>query len=399
MKKKWILIIIFILLIIVVSFFIIKKAIWNYKVAHATKVVELSTNQLTVYQNNIKLSNIIKKINGKLTTNPKIDTTKIGRQEIIFNYTTDEGYPVQHKVEIEIVDVTPPLIFASKSKTIYTNFDGNLSKELFCGDNYDPNPKCYIEGEYDTKTKGEYNLKFVGIDSSNNKSENNFKLIVKEPVKNNTQEKENYRLFKTIKKEYAGENRKFGIDISHWQGDIDFDKVKDAGVEFVYIRVGRGNGVGKEYVEDTKFKQNIEGFNKVGIPVGIYFYSNANGKKDAKKEVKWIIDKIRKYKVDLEIVFDWENWDYFQEYNLSFYSLKEMAKEFNNEVKKEGYVGMLYSSKSYLENIWGEVNYPVWLAHYTNQTNYQGKYIVWQLCENGKVDGIEGKVDINIRYQ
>ena len=76
-----------------------------------------------------------------------------------------------------------------------------------------------------------------------------------------------------------------------------------------------------------------------------------------------------------------------------------MAKEFNNEVKKEGYVGMLYSSKSYLENIWGEVNYPVWLAHYTNQTNYQGKYIVWQLCENGKVDGIEGKVDINIRYQ
>ena len=75
-----------------------------------------------------------------------------------------------------------------------------------------------------------------------------------------------------------------------------------------------------------------------------------------------------------------------------------MATSFLDTLKDAGYEGMLYSSKTYLENIWFDTSYPVWLAHYTKNTNYSGKYEYWQLCSNGKVDGIDADVDINIRY-
>ena len=137
-----------------------------------------------------------------------------------------------------------------------------------------------------------------------------------------------------------------------------------------------------------------------GIPVGIYFYSHANSRKDAINEAKWIMNKIRNYNVSLEIVFDWENWDSFQEYNLSFYKLTDAANAFVKKVEKNGYKGMVYSSKNYLENIWLKLDSRIWLAHYTNETNYQGKYRVWQICNDGIVDGIsDNQVDINIRYK
>ena len=398
MKKK--IIIIVILLIIVVSlFFIVKKIIWNYKVAHAEKIVELVRNDVYVYDN-VRIKRLIKNINGTLTTNPKIDTSKVGKQMVSFNYTTDEGYPVSYEVEIEVVDVTPPMISYQKSKTIYTGYDGDLAKSLFCGDNYDPNPKCTIEGEYDVNTPGTYDLKFVGEDSSGNKAANAFTLTVKNKPKSTGGGGGNYSYtdFNEVKELYNQPNIKFGIDVSHWQGDIEFQKVKDAGIEFVYIRVGRGDGIGNDYVLDDKFEQNIKGFNKVGIPVGVYFYSNANSKKDAIKEAKWIMKQIKKYKVDLEIVFDWENWNDFQEYDLSFHDLNEAKEAFQKTVEEKGYKGMNYSSKSYLESIWTN-NANVWLAHYTKYTNYSGSYKVWQICDDGKVDGIDGYVDLDLRYE
>ena len=268
------------------------------------------------------------------------------------------------------------------------------------------------KGNYDLNTVGEYKLTYKGIDSSNNEVSKDFTLYVKPKTtggstNNNTTRSKTY--FTDIVKNYKTENTKIGLDVSHWQGNINFQKVKDAGVEFVYIRIGRGNGIGKEFVMDSKFKQNIEGFNSVGIPVGLYFYTYAASKKDAIKEAKWIVENIKDYKVDLEIAFDWENWSFYREFNLSFYELTEVAKAFNKELAKHDYQGMLYSSKNYLENMWFEVDfpekvwlptkYPVWLAHYTKQTSYQGKYKVWQICDNGVVDGIpDNQVDINIMY-
>lgn len=398
MKK---IIILFIIIIILVLGGIFGyKAYINYKIEHAEKIVILQKDKIDVFEN-IKLKDLIKEINGELEENPKIKTTKIGKYKLKFKYyIPEEKITVPYEIEYEVVDSIPPIISMINSKTV-TVGTKEIESSLFCGDNYDSTPNCFIEGNYDLNTVGEYKLTYKGIDSSNNEVKKDFTLYVKPKTtsssNNNTTRSNTY--FTDIVKNYKTENTKIGLDVSHWQGNINFQKVKDAGVEFVYIRIGRGNGIGKEFVMDSKFKQNIEGFNSVGIPVGLYFYTYAASKQDAIKEAKWIVENIKDYKVDLEIAFDWENWSFYRDFNLSFYELTEVAKAFNKELAKHNYQGMLYSSKNYLENMWFEVDFPVWLAHYTKQTSYQGKYKVWQICDNGVVDGIpDNQVDINIMY-
>lgn len=401
MKKKLLIIIPTILTLLVIAFFIGRKLYMDYRIAHAIKIVVLSTDKVEVYRDNLKVSNFIKEINGTLITNPKVKTKELGKQEITFRYLNEENLKVNYTIEIEVVDTTPPFIFQGSSKTIYTDYDGELAKDLFCGDIYDTNPECIITGDYDTTTPGTYNLTFTGTDSSGNSSSHDFTLIVKNRPKSTYSSNQSYDYLELdeVIRNYKTMDNQIGIDVSHWQGDIDFQRVKDAGIEFVYIRVGRGDGIGEGYVLDTKFEQNIKGFNEVGIPVGVYFYSYANSKEDAIKEAKWMIKQIKNYKVDLEVVFDWENWSFFQEFDQSFYSLSEMASAYIKTLENSGYEGMLYSSKSYLENVWQPHTYKTWMAHYTTQSNYSGSYKVWQLCEDGHVPGIEGYVDLDIRYK
>ena len=397
--KKIIILFIIIIILVLGGIFGYKTYI-NYKIEHAEKIVILQKDKIDVFEN-IKLKDLIKEINGELEENPKIKTTKIGKYKLKFKYyIPEEKITVPYEIEYEVVDSIPPIISMINSKTV-TVGTKEIESSLFCGDNYDSTPNCFIEGNYDLNTVGEYKLTYKGIDSSNNEVKKDFTLYVKPKTtsssNNNTTRSNTY--FTDIVKNYKTENTKIGLDVSHWQGNINFQKVKDAGVEFVYIRIGRGNGIGKEFVMDSKFKQNIEGFNSVGIPVGLYFYTYAASKQDAIKEAKWIVENIKDYKVDLEIAFDWENWSFYRDFNLSFYELTEVAKAFNKELAKHNYQGMLYSSKNYLENMWFEVDFPVWLAHYTKQTSYQGKYKVWQICDNGVVDGIpDNQVDINIMY-
>ena len=399
MKK---IIILFIILIILVLGGIFGyKAYINYKIENVEKIVVLHKDKIDVFEN-IKLKDLIKEINGELEENPKIKTTKTGKYKLKFKYyIPEEKITVPYEIEYEVVDSIPPIISMINSKTVTVGTE-EIESSLFCGDNYDSKPNCFIDGNYDLNTVGEYKLTYKGIDSSNNEVSKDFTLYVKPKTTSGGSTTKTPVVttdFNDIVKNYKNENTKIGLDVSHWQGNIDFQKVKDAGVEFVYIRIGRGNGIGKEFVMDSKFKQNIEGFNKVGIPVGLYFYTYAASKKDAIKEAKWIVENIKDYKVDLEIAFDWENWSFYRDFNLSFYELTEVAKAFNKELNKHNYQGMLYSSKNYLENMWFEVDFPVWLAHYTKQTSYQGKYKVWQICDNGVVDGIpDNQVDINIMY-
>ena len=83
---------------------------------------------------------------------------------------------------------------------------------------------------------------------------------------------------------------------------------------------------------------------------------------------------------------------------MNFHTLNVIADSFLEEIEKSGYKSILYGSKNYLENVWTYLDYDVWLAHYTKNTNYTGDYSYWQLCSNGRVDGISGDVDIDIRY-
>lgn len=396
MKKKIIIIITIIITVILLTIggiFIYNK----WRIANAKIIVELQDNLKIDVFSEIKLSDLIKSINGKLKDDYKINTTKVGVKPIKFNYTNDDNIDVSYSFEIEIVDQVPPVIFSLKSLSVQKGYNGNLAKELFCGDNYDDKPKCEIEGTYDGNKPGTYKLKFIGTDSSNNKSENEFDLIVK-GSDSGSPTPPTYQNFSDIVKKHKTENTKIGLDVSKWQGDINFEQVKNAGVEFVFIRVGTQKGIGGEYVLDPKFEQNIKGFQKVGIPIGVYFYTYADSNKSAKDDAKWVVEQLKPYKIQLPVVFDWENWSFYQEFNKSFYNLTEMANSYFKVIEKAGYKPMLYSSKNYLGNVWFKTKYPVWLAHYTDKTTYEGDYYIWQLCSNGRIPGINGNVDINIMY-
>ena len=396
-KKNIIIIICFLVIIIGIgSYFLI-----NYlRVKNAVIKVTLDDTLETEFLSDVKVSDFISDINGTIVDDYVIDTTDIGKKKIEFEYINDDNIKVKYNYEINVVDNVAPLIWLNNSYTVNVGSDISLTDKILCGDDTDPNPTCEVIGEYNMNEAGTYPLVFKATDNSGNVTEKEFNLIVREPKSSGTSSGSvsTKTLFSEVVDAHKNENTEIGIDISKWQGDVDFNALKEAGVEFVIIRVGTSSGINGENLVDSKFEQNINGANKAGIPVGIYFYSYANSEDRAISDALWVVEQIKDYKVDLPIAFDWENWSFYNEFNLSFFGLSSMADSFVKTVRDAGYEGMLYSSKNYLEDIWFKGDYPVWLAHYTTKTNYEGDYEFWQLCNNGRVAGINGDVDINIRY-
>lgn len=412
MKKKY-LIGLIIFCLILCTILVVKIIIPSYKLSREEKEeaekiknaiikVTLKEDLTTSFLSEVKVSDFIEEINGEITNDFTIDTSKIGSKEISFNYINEEDIKVPYSFKINIIDDIPPVIWLNSTYTIYDTYDGDILEDITCADNIDDNPKCEIIGNYDPHKIGNYKLTFQATDASNNITTQDFTLrVIKKPQNNSSSNNDApavHTLFSDVIKDYKNDNNKIGIDVSSWQGDIDFAKVKEAGVEFVIIRVGSARGIDGEYFVDKQFKNNIEGFNKVGIPVGLYYYSYANSKEKAIEDAKWVLEQIKGYQVDLPIAYDWESWSFYNEFHQSFYSLTMGAKAFLDTIEDAGYKGMLYSSKNYLEKVWYDTGYPVWLAHYTKQTSYQGDYTYWQLCSNGQVSGINGNVDINIMY-
>ncbi len=397
-NKKLILIISIVVGIILLSVggFLLYKYI---EIKNAVVKVVLKDNLEADFVDTLRVSSFIESINGKIVNDYYLNTDSLGKKKIDFEYINDDGIKIKYNYEINVVDREAPLIWLGKSYNVTRGSEDNLIDKIMCGDNYDNNPECVIEGDYNLDNVGSYNLVFKATDSSGNVSKKKFILNVNEASsKKESNGVKSVTEFSDVIKNYKNDNTQIGIDVSKWQGDIDFSKLKSAGVEFVIIRIGSSTGINGENFIDSKFIQNIKNANSVGIPVGVYFYSYANSVDRAISDAKWIIENIKDYKVELPIAFDWENWGSFNTYELSFFGLTNMAKRFMDTVKDAGYDAMLYSSKTYLENIWMSVDYPVWLAHYTKNTNYAGDYSYWQICSNGRVDGINGDVDIDIRY-
>ena len=372
----------------------------RYKVP---KVVIEYKEDMTVEFNtdNVKVSDFITSINGKIIDDYVIDTTVVGTKKIYFDYINEENRKVKRSFEIEVKDTVEPVIWLGST---YKLPKGNRFpiESILCGDNYDSSPTCIIEGNYNIDKTGSYPLTFKATDSSGNTATQDFVLTIYEPVKSNkgtsSTSEPSYIDYKKILKKYKTKTNKIGIDVSKWQGDIDFETLSKQGVEFIILRVGYTKGTNGEYILDPKFKQNIEGAKKYNIPVGLYFYSYSNSIEHSIKDAEWVLEQIKGYKIDLPIAFDWEEWLEFNEYNVSFFELTNIANAFMETIENAGYKSMLYSSKSYLEYIWLPTKYDIWLAHFTDKTNYKGKYKFWQLCDNGYVDGIIGGVDVDIMY-
>ena len=363
--------------------------------------------KIPVYSD-IKVKDLITSVEGKVITNKTINTEELGEQEVSFVYTNKDNKERTGIFNIEIVDEEEPLIWLSGSYSARVGSDLNLEDEILCADNYDNKPNCRIEGDYDLNTAGTYNLTYVATDSSNNEETVNSTLNgydpapvteVDEKVVEEEPEEPVETAFNDVVEAHKDENTEIGIDVSRWQEEIDFKKVKDAGATFVMIRVGAQQGMGGEYTLDPYFKQNIENALANDLKVGVYFYSYADSTEEAEKQADWVLKQIEDYKLTLPVAFDWECYNNFNQMELSLFGLNEVAETFLERVEEEGYDGMLYGSKNYLDSIWKYHDYDVWLAHYTDETDYDSHYVMWQLCQDGQIDGINTAVDINVLYK
>lgn len=398
MKNKNIIIgsIIFLLIVLLIGVVIIISDYQPSTVENINEIesITLSDNLTAEIYSDKNISDFIVNINGTLVDDQKIDTSKLGDLDISFTYLNSRKRKIKTSFTVSVVDTTPPLINLGSSYTVVKGYKNNLEDVILCGDNYDSNPTCTITGEYDLNKIGEYDLNYTGIDNSGNESSVDFTLKVVEKYSYN----DNKTDFSNIVSLHKSDNTSIGIDVSKWQGSINWNKIKDNGVEFVMIRVGYQNGIEGESIIDPYFKINIEGAIEAGIKTGVYYYSYAKTTDEAKEQVNWITEKLQEYNIELPISFDWECWTSFNTMDLSFFELNQVANAFLTEVKKKGYTPMLYSSKNYLEKIWNNSEYLTWLAHYTDKTSYTGNYLMWQLCDNGIIPGINGYVDIDVMY-
>ena len=359
------------------------------------------------YYINIKNSNIDiysdTKLSDIIDTNVKfndvlLNTNSIGDKIYNLKFKINKKKYLYH-IKYSVKDLTKPRILSSSDRYIPVGKDVYLCDYIMYGDNYDNEPVCRVEGEYDLNKIGNYNIKYIVSDDAGNEEYFETILHVYEPSNDTKKSKKTITYFSDVVSKHKNDKTKIGIDVSRWQGDIDFKKVKEAGAEFVFIRIGVESKQGEEIGMDSKYKQNIKKAREAGLEVGVYLYSIALTKDVARSHAEWVVKALDGEKLELPIVFDWENFNKWNEYKLSFHDINSIADTFIETVKKAGYQGMLYSSKFYLENIWENKNdYPVWLAHYTNKTNYTGKYKIWQMCNDGVIDGINGDVDIDIMY-
>ncbi len=192
-----------------------------------------------------------------------------------------------------------------------------------------------------------------------------------------------------------------GIDVSEWQGDIDWDKVKESGVDFVILRVGCRKLVSGEISEDTNFRKNAEKAISLGIPIGVYFYSAAKTELEVLEEATFTLNIIKDYKITYPVAYDLEDFGEFRIANVPDEKINYNALVFLNYFKSHGYNAMLYSNKSALENHWDLSrfeDYKIWLAHYIGTTSYDGKYDMWQYSDMGNINGITGNVDLNVAH-
>ncbi len=324
-----------------------------------------------------------------------LDTGKVGRFEVPVSYT----YAGQDHTETfcyQVRDTTKPILLNGGYKTTLKKgaaFD--IQKYVGYADNYDRQPKLTCTGTVNTNAVGSYPLTATVTDASGNQLRWELTVNVVEQLPKTTDTAARLP-FASFAAQYGGGGRKLGIDVSKWQGNIDFQAVKNAGCSFVIMRIGHSrNGIEM----DEYYKANIAAAKAAGLEVGVYFYSTANNETAVRTQANWIADQLQGQKLDFPVAFDWESFTNFQQYGMSIYDLNHLMDVFADEMGKRGYSTMLYSSRNFLNNFWTkQSSYPVWLAHYTAQTDYAGSYAIWQMSCRGRIPGIAGDVDLNILY-
>ncbi len=196
------------------------------------------------------------------------------------------------------------------------------------------------------------------------------------------------------------EESQFGIDVSKWNKEIDWAKVKDAGVQYAIIRCGyRGASTGS-LVEDPYFAANIQGATEAGIKVGLYFFTQATTEVEAVEEASMAIMLCNEYRLEYPIFIDTEGAGGNGRADaLDKETRTAVCEAFCETIENAGYTSGVYASKNWFEKYIdaGRLDkYVVWLAEYKSAPTYEGDFQVWQYTSKGSVEGIDGKVDMNI---
>ncbi len=192
-----------------------------------------------------------------------------------------------------------------------------------------------------------------------------------------------------------------GIDVSKWQGTIDWGAVASSGISFAIIRAGyRGSSTGA-LIEDPYFKQNIKGATNAGIKVGVYFFTQAITEAEAVEEASMVLSLVSGYKITYPIFIDTESATNGRANGLSTSARTAIVSAFCKTIKNAGYTPGVYASKSWYTsklNASSLSSYCIWVAQYNSSCTYTGKYNMWQYSSTGSVSGISGNVDMNISY-
>ena len=213
----------------------------------------------------------------------------------------------------------------------------------------------------------------------------------------------------------VGENSSitYGIDVSKFQGTIDWAQVASTGINFAMVRVGYRDSVTGEIKADTNAKYNMQEAEKNGIKVGAYFFSTAVNNTEAVEEADWVANYISKYAITYPVGYNCEGFENSKsrQYNLTKDDRSKVAMAFLNEVYNKGYTPIFYASKNEMANDtkWNTSSigskYKIWMAWYNQDTSNVAngpsagfKYDMWQYSNQGDVPGIKGKVDVNIAY-
>lgn len=197
---------------------------------------------------------------------------------------------------------------------------------------------------------------------------------------------------------------KLGIDISEFQGEIDWQQVEDFGVEFVIIRLGyRAYGENGELVLDAGFEQNVQGAIEAGLEVGVYFFSQAVSDAEAKEEAEYVLEQIKPYKIEGPIVFDTEeikNGEARTDIN-TVEQYTSNCVNFCETVKASGYEPMIYANMKWMAfslDLEQLTEYPFWYADYHEEPQCPYHFEMWQYTETGVIPGIESNVNINLWF-
>ncbi len=360
----------------------------------------LNTRENVEVYEKITIADLVTETNVEIMNGDKvIDTNQTGEFEVYIECMYEKG-EFQQKVSYTVTDTTAPVLlnmgvspYVKKGET----FD--LSKIVGYADNYDSSPVLSYDGTVDTEKIGNYSITAHVTDSFGNQTSWDMTVVVLSEIPSPDSsggDSDGGTQFSDFINTYKGDNRKFGIDVSAWQGDIDFNAVKNAGCEFVIIRMGHFYD---EITMDDWYAENIRKAREAGLEVGVYFYTTANSAEDVKELAGYIAEQLDGQELDFPVAFDWEEFTTFQEYGMSIHFLNELFNLFAIEMENYGYSAMLYSSKNFLNDFWiNEYNHPVWLAHFVDETDYNGDYFMWQASSTGKIDGIDGYVDMNILY-